>query len=164
MSSESRSALSPSDRPISRRVIVKTAAWSVPVVAAAAAVPLAAASGELPPATFWGTGATVSVVSGNVTKYTLEGTDANADAALLPTGSTILIVPKPGVTITPVSVTGAVATVNSDGSVLYTIVAADVSLVDIRFRPAGPSGPAYDIVTTVPGIAPYTETISVDLR
>lgn len=144
-------------------MVVRTAAWSVPVVAAAVAAPLAVASTVMPPATFWGTGATVSVVSGNTTKYTLEGSDANADPALLPAGSTILITPEAGVSITPVAVTGAAVTVNGDGSVLYTIVTNDVSLVDIRFRPTGPVGSGYSIVTSVPGIAPYSETISVTL-
>ncbi|OJU39502.1 MAG: hypothetical protein BGN97_05405 [Microbacterium sp. 69-10] len=149
---------------ISRRVVVKSAAWSVPVIAMATAVPFAAASEVPPPATFWFTGATVSVVSGNTTKYTLEGQDPNADPASLPNGSTIRIVPEAGVTITPVSVAGAVATVNSDGSVLYTIVGDDVTLVDVRFRPQGPSGSGYSIITTVPNVDPFAETIDVTLR
>ena len=145
----------------SRRTLVKGAAWSVPVVAAAVATPLAAAS-VAPPAAFWATGATVSVVSGNATNYTLEGSDADGELAVLPVGSSVTITPDAGVTLLFVSALGIVATSNPDGTITAVIAAADVTNVRIRFRPSGPSGSGYTITTNVP-IAPFTETISVTL-
>lgn len=150
-------------RGVSRRSLVKGAAWSVPVIAAAAATPLATASVTPPAATFWATGATVSVVSGNVTNFTVEGSDANGDLALLPAGSSVLIVPDPGVTLQVVNTIGIVATTNADGSITAVITASDVTNVRIQFRPTGPSGSGYAITTNV-DIDPFTETINVSLR
>jgi len=147
----------------SRRTVIKGAAWSVPVVAAAVATPLAAASTTPPEATFWATGATVSVVSGNVTNFTVEGSDANGDLALLPAGSSVTIIPDAGVTLALVSATGIVATANPDGSITAIITGADVTNVRIQIRPTGPSGSGYSITTNV-DIEPFTETIDVALR
>lgn len=147
---------------VSRRTVVKGAAWSLPVIAVAVAAPLAAASGPAE-ATFWATGATVSVVSGNVTNYTLEGNDANGNLATLPVGSTVTIIPQPGVTLELVSATGIVATLNADGSITAIIAADGVTNVRLQFRPTGPSGSGYSIRTDV-DIDPFTETIDVTLR
>ncbi len=95
---------------LSRRTLVKGAAWSVPVVAVAVATPLAAASATPPAATFWATGATVSVVSGNVTNFTVEGSDADGNLALLPSGTSVTIVPDAGVTLAVVNAIGIVVT------------------------------------------------------
>lgn len=148
---------------LSRRTVVKGAAWSVPVVAAAVAVPLAAASTPAPAATFWATGATVSVVSGNVTNYTVEGSDADGNLALLPSGTSVLIVPEPGVTLQVVNATGIVTTTNPDGSITAVITGSDITNIRIQFRPTGPSGSGYSITTNI-DIDPFTETIDVKLR
>ncbi|WEK61684.1 MAG: hypothetical protein P0Y60_02665 [Candidatus Microbacterium colombiense] len=148
---------------ISRRTVVLGAAWSAPVVAAAIATPLAAASIATPAATFWATGATVSVVSGNVTNYTVEGSDANGDLALLPSGTTVMIVPDPGVTLQLVNAIGIVVTTNPDGSITAVITGSDVTNIRIQFRPTGPSGSGYSITTNI-NIDPFTETIDVVLR
>ncbi|WP_350351559.1 hypothetical protein ABS642_20530 [Microbacterium sp. A8/3-1] len=146
---------------LSRRALVKGAAWSVPVVAVAVATPLAAASVP-PPAAFWATGATVSVVSGNATNYTLEGSDSEGELASLPVGSSVTITPDAGVTLAFVSSLGITVTSNPDGTITAVITAADTTNVRIRFRPTGPSGSGYTITTNVP-IAPFTETIAVTL-
>ncbi|MFJ2551566.1 hypothetical protein [Microbacterium sp. NPDC087591] len=148
----------------SRRTVVKGAAWSVPVIAAAVATPLAAASTPTPAAaTFWATGATVSVVSGNVTNFTVEGSDADGNLALLPSGTSVLIVPDPGVTLQLVNATGIVTTTNPDGSITAIITGSDVTNIRIQFRPTGPSGSGYSITTNI-DIDPFTETIDVKLR
>lgn len=152
-----------STRDLSRRTLVKGAAWSVPVVAVAVATPLAAASVTPPAATFWATGATVSVVSGNVTNFTVEGSDADGNLALLPAGTSVMIVPDPGVTLQIVNAIGIVATMNPDGSVTGVITASDITNVRIQFRPTGPSGSGYAITTNI-DIDPFTETIDVTLR
>ena len=152
----------PHTRDLSRRTLVKGAAWSVPVVAVAIATPLAAASAT-PAATFWATGATVSVVSGNVTNFTVEGSDANGNLALLPAGTSVMIVPDPGVTLQIVNATGIVVTMNPDGSITGVIAASDITNVRIQFRPTGPSGTGYAITTNI-DIDPFTETIDVTLR
>ncbi|MEV4669471.1 hypothetical protein [Microbacterium sp. LWO12-1.2] len=148
---------------VSRRTVVKGAAWSVPVVAAAVAIPLAAASTPTPAATFWATGATVSVVSGNVTNFTVEGSDADGNLALLPSGTSVLIVPEPGVTLQVVNATGIVTTTNPDGSITAVITGSDITNIRIQFRPTGPSGSGYSITTNI-DIDPFTETIDVKLR
>ncbi len=148
---------------LSRRTVVKGAAWSVPVVAAAVAVPLAAASTPTPAATFWATGATVSVVSGNVTNFTVEGSDADGNLALLPSGTSVMIVPEPGVTLQIVNATGIVTTTNPDGSITAVITGSDITNIRIQFRPTGPSGSGYSITTNI-DIDPFTETIDVKLR
>lgn len=148
---------------LSRRTVVKGAAWSVPVVAAAVAVPLAAASTPTPAATFWATGATVSVVSGNVTNFTVEGSDADGNLALLPSGTSVMIVPEPGVTLQIVNSTGIVTTTNPDGSITAVITGSDITNIRIQFRPTGPSGSGYSITTNI-DIDPFTETIDVKLR
>ena len=149
---------------VSRRTVVKGAAWSVPVVAVAVATPLAAASGPAAPAaTFWATGATVSVVSGNVTNYTVEGSDANGNLALLPAGTSVMIVPEPGVSLQVVNATGIVTTANPDGSITAIITGSDITNIRIQFRPTGPSGSGYSITTNI-DIDPFTETIDVKLR
>jgi hypothetical protein len=148
----------------SRRTVVKGAAWSVPVIAAAVATPLAAASTPTPAAaTFWATGATVSVVSGNVTNFTVEGSDADGNLALLPSGTSVLIVPDPGVTLQLVNATGIMTTTNPDGSITAIITGSDVTNIRIQFRPTGPSGSGYSITTNI-DIDPFTETIDVKLR
>ena len=147
---------------VGRRTLLRAATWSVPVVAVSLGVPYAAAS-VVAPATFWGTGATVSVVSGNVTNYTLEGTDAGGNFAALPQGSTVLITPGPGVTLALIDATGITAILNPDGTILATITATDSTQVRIRFRPTGPSGSTYQITTNV-NIDPFTETIPVTIR
>lgn len=152
----------PHTHDLSRRTLVKGAAWSVPVVAVAIATPLAAASAT-PAATFWATGATVSVVSGNVTNFTVEGSDANGNLALLPAGTSVMIVPDPGVTLQIVNATGIVVTMNPDGSITGVITASDITNVRIQFRPTGPSGTGYAITTNI-DIDPFTETIDVTLR
>ncbi|WP_341944872.1 hypothetical protein [Microbacterium sp. LWH11-1.2] len=152
-----------STRDLSRRTLVKSAAWSVPVVAVAVATPLAAASQTPPPATFWATGATVSVVSGNVTNFTVEGSDADGNLALLPAGTSVMIVPDPGVTLQVVNAIGIVVTQNPDGSITGVITASDITNVRIQFRPTGPSGSGYSITTNI-DIDPFTETIDVTLR
>lgn len=154
---------SPQAPGVSRRTLVKGAAWSVPVVAVAVATPLVAASTSTPPATFWATGATVSVVSGNVTNFTIEGSDSDGNLALLPAGTNVLIVPEPGVTLTLVNATGIVVTPNPDGSMTGVITAEDVTNIRIQFRPVGPSGSGYSITTNI-DIDPFTETIDVSLR
>ncbi|MHC9046895.1 hypothetical protein ACYX8G_20100 [Microbacterium saperdae] len=148
---------------VSRRTVVKGAAWSVPVVAAAVATPLAAASTGTPAATFWATGATVSVVSGNVTNFTVEGSDADGNLALLPAGTSVMIVPEPGVTLQVVNATGIVTTTNPDGSITAVITGSDITNIRIQFRPTGPSGSGYSITTNI-DIDPFTETIDVKLR
>lgn len=148
---------------LSRRTLVTGAVWSVPVVAVAIATPLAAASVTPPAATFWATGATVSVVSGNVTNFTVEGSDANGDLALLPAGTSVTIVPDDGVTLELISATGIVATANPDGSITAVIAGNDITNVRIQIRPTGPSGSGYAITTNV-NIEPFTETIDVTLR
>lgn len=148
---------------LSRRTVVKGAAWSVPVVAAAVALPLAAASTPTPAATFWATGATVSVVSGNVTNFTVEGSDADGNLALLPSGTSVMIVPEPGVTLQIVNATGIVTTTNPDGSITAVITGSDITNIRIQFRPTGPSGSGYSITTNI-DIDPFTETIDVKLR
>ncbi|GGM36965.1 hypothetical protein [Microbacterium saperdae] len=148
---------------VSRRTVVKGAAWSVPVVAAAVATPLAAASTGTPAATFWATGATVSVVSGNVTNFTVEGSDADGNLALLPAGTSVMIVPEPGVTLQVVNATGIVTTTNPDGSITAVITGNDITNIRIQFRPTGPSGSGYSITTNI-DIDPFTETIDVKLR
>lgn len=153
----------PNSRDLSRRTLVKGAAWSVPVVAVAVATPLAAASQTPPAATFWATGATVSVVSGNVTNFTVEGSDADGNLALLPAGTSVMIVPDPGVTLQVVNAIGIVVTANPDGSVTGVITASDITNVRIQFRPTGPSGSGYAITTNI-DIDPFTETIDVTLR
>ncbi|PVE95018.1 hypothetical protein [Microbacterium sp. TPD7012] len=152
-----------STRDLSRRTLVKGAAWSVPVVAVAVATPLAAASQTPPAATFWATGATVSVVSGNVTNFTVEGSDADGNLALLPAGTSVMIVPDPGVTLQVVNAIGIVVTQNPDGSITGVITASDITNVRIQFRPTGPSGSGYSITTNI-DIDPFTETIDVTLR
>ena len=149
-------------RGVSRRTLVKGAAWSVPVVAVAVATPLAAAS-TTPAATFWATGATVSVVSGNVTNFTVEGSDADGNLALLPAGTSVSIVPDPGVALQVVNAIGIVVTTNPDGSITGIITANDITNVRIQFRPSGPSGSGYAITTNI-DIDPFTETIDVSLR
>ena len=153
----------PNSRDLSRRTLVKGAAWSVPVVAVAVATPLAAASETPPAATFWATGATVSVVSGNVTNFTVEGSDANGNLALLPAGTSVMIVPDAGVTLQVVNAIGIVVTTNPDGSITGVITASDITNVRIQFRPTGPSGSGYAITTNI-DIDPFTETIDVTLR
>lgn len=150
---------------VSRRAVVKGAAWSVPVIAVATAAPLATASVTPPPATFWGTGATVAVESGNITRYQLWGENANGDDAALPVGSTVTFTPGPGVTLEIISSTpGVSVTDNGDGSYTFLIAIPNVTAVDIRFRPTGPSGGGYSITTSVPGVAPYLDTIAVVLN
>ncbi len=153
----------PNSRDLSRRTLVKGAAWSVPVVAVAVATPLAAASETPPAATFWATGATVSVVSGNVTNFTVEGSDANGNLALLPAGTSVMIVPDAGVTLQVVNAIGIVVTTNPDGSITGVITASDITNIRIQFRPTGPSGSGYAIMTNI-DIDPFTETIDVTLR
>ncbi|PQZ86448.1 hypothetical protein CQ018_19005 [Arthrobacter sp. MYb227] len=150
---------------MNRRTIVKGAAWSVPVVALAVAAPSAAASGNPVAATFWGTSATASVISGNTTKYVLDGQDALSDPALLPIGSQMTLTPGPGVTLTMVrSSAGVLVEPQTDGSIIVTIIAADITEVDLRFSPVGPAGSGYTITTSVPNIAPFTEDINVVLQ
>lgn len=148
---------------LSRRTLVKGAAWSVPVVAVAVATPLAAASATPPAATFWATGATVSVVSGNVTNFTVEGSDADGNLALLPSGTSVTIVPDAGVTLAVVNAIGIVVTTNPDGSITGIITANDITNIRIQFRPTGASGSGYAITTNI-DIDPFTETIDVTLR
>lgn len=94
------------NRGISRRTLVKGAAWSVPVVAAAVATPLAAASG-----------------GGNVGAFTLNGTCGvlgvigpgflltASGSAPLPAGTVITITGSGVANIGVFSVTGGTATV-----------------------------------------------------
>lgn len=147
-----------------RRSLVKSAAWSVPVIALATAAPAYAASTVTPaPATFWGTGATASVTSGNVTNYTLEGTDSEGDPALLPIGARVTITPEAGVTLVLFDATGLTAVLNPDGSITATILSADLTNVRLRFRPSGASGLGYTITTNI-NIEPFTQDIDVNIR
>lgn len=58
---------------------------------------------------------------------------------------------------------GIVVTTNPDGSITGVITASDITNIRIQFRPTGPSGSGYAIMTNI-DIDPFTETIDVTLR
>ena len=148
---------------LERRSILKAAAWATPVVAVAVTAPLAAATDpELPQATWWYTGAIAGVGSGNMGIYELTGRGENAQPAELPAGSNVKFTPTAGVTLTIVNVVGGTLTDNGDGSFTIT-VNADVTKLEVFFRVVGPVGPALEVDTTVPGVAPGVEHFNVPI-
>ncbi|MFJ4167781.1 hypothetical protein ACIPY5_19690 [Microbacterium sp. NPDC089698] len=88
MSESSRSTPNPGNGSVTRRTIVKGAAWSVPVIAAAATVPLASASTN--PCTV--SGLTLSGLSACGTA-TLDLTLKNAQGSPVPTGTVSVTLP-----------------------------------------------------------------------
>ncbi|MDF2559440.1 MAG: hypothetical protein K0R99_886 [Microbacterium sp.] len=113
---------------ISRRTIVKGAAWSVPVIAAAVATPLAAASvvsDDLVPALSGPIGlsltalglpvATINTV--NTLTITNNGTDAS------PAGATAVVQYNPGLLTLNIAAVGGISVGGTDGNFTITLPA-----------------------------------------
>lgn len=147
---------------VTRRVLVKGAAWSVPVIAVAVATPVAAASTTLPPATFAYTGGSLGARSGNVAVFNLNGIDSEGESAALPAGATVTVSPSPGITFTVVSYSGATMVDNADGTFTFTVTSSDVSAVVIRVRPVGPVGDGVDFATSL-SIEPFAESFNIPI-
>jgi len=119
------------DKGISRRTIVKGAAWSVPVIAAAVATPLAAASGDIEVGAFAlnGTCGVLGVVGPG---FTLTA----GPTTPLPVGTTVTVTGTGVANIGVFSVTGGTANVNvlSGTSRQITLTSALPAGATIDFR------------------------------
>lgn len=134
---------------LTRRTLVKGAAWSVPVVAAAVATPLAAASAALAALTY-----EVAPIADHEAPFGASSLRVSNTGASDYTGPITLTTPA-WTNVAPFEVNGAVRT-TSDGSDIWTVPAASI-----------PAGQSMDIPLTWAGPYPLaTEqqplTVSVD--
>ncbi|MFT4135462.1 hypothetical protein [Microbacterium sp.] len=116
---------------ISRRTVVKGAAWAAPVIAVAVAAPLAAATVVLVATSIGAT--TTSPIVNQVGRIRPFGIDANGDDGKFPAGQTFTLTSAEldfDSIIT--SITGGTVTKTGTGTWIIT-PAADVVAVDIRF-------------------------------
>lgn len=147
---------------ISRRTVVRGAAWSLPVIAVAVSAPLAAATTVLPPATDWYTGGSTGIASGAVMVYTLTGQNSEGDQAEIPAGTSVKVTALNGVDLvltgTPV---GCTVTDNGDGTFTVTALPG-VSQLEVRFRATGPIGDAAQFEATSP-VSPYYDEFKIPI-
>lgn len=100
-------------RHTSRRAVVTTAAWAVPVVAVTAAAPFAAASPEPPKLAQSIGGTTSSPIVNNVGRVEVFGLDANGDDGYFPAGQTFVLTASFGFGSTVTSISGGTLTQTS---------------------------------------------------
>ncbi|PRB08931.1 hypothetical protein [Microbacterium sp. MYb64] len=136
-------------RDVSRRAIVKGAAWSVPVIAVAAATPLAAASETAPEANYAEVTATANPKVGTNPNFKIQGqyTDgANYVDGALKAGTLVTFTFANGATAASYSGLSGLSFVSGDpatgGPVIFQVTSTTTSQVKVTFNNVAPVGGA----------------------
>ena len=136
-----------SERRVTRRTIVKSAAWSAPVIAVAAASPLAAASVTAPEANYAEVTATANPKVGTNPNFKIQGlyTDgANYVDGALKAGTLVTFVFANGATAESYSGLAGLSFVSGDprtgGPVIFQVTATTSSQVTVTFNNVAPVG------------------------
>lgn len=130
----------------SRRTVVKTAAWAVPVVAVAASAPFAAASVEPEQASSIG-GTTTSPIVGNVGRLEVFGIDPSGDDGFFPAGQTFLVSADFDFGAMVTSITGGTITQNTDNTWILT---PNPGVVKVAIRFVSTEAGPYEVASRGP--------------